>query len=120
MTAISSGDRYVDSPLRRVDEVDLDLGSDVRAVRPATAAPAEEVVAEERREEVAEVAEVEVRRREPARAQPRVAVAVVELARLGVREHLVGLGDLAEADLGLGLDRKHRDAAGARAAGRPS
>src|SRR5262249_54829565 len=57
-------------------------------------APAEEIVAEERAEEVADVAEIEVARREPARAQSGVAVAVVELPGLGVREHLVGLGDL--------------------------
>ena len=49
------------------------------------------------------LADVEVRRREAARAQAGVAVAVVERARLGVREHLVRLGHLAEAHLGLGL-----------------
>ena len=44
-----------------------------------------------------------LRRREAAAAQTVVAVAVVELAALGVREHLVGLGDLPEALLGVGL-----------------
>ena len=42
-------------------------------------AAAEEVVAEEGGEEVAEAADVEVRRREPARAEAGVPVAVVEL-----------------------------------------
>ena len=53
-----------------------------RAARRALGAAArpEQVVAEERGEEVAEVAEVEVGRLEAARAQPGVAVAVVELA----------------------------------------
>ena len=67
-----------------------------------------------------EAADVEVRRREPAGAEPGVPVAVVERARLGVREHLVGLGHLAEADLGLRLARRRRDAARARAGGTPS
>ena len=82
MTATSTG-TLTTVPLRGLGEVDLDLGGEVAAARAAAAAAAEEVVAEERREEVAEVAEVEVRRREPARAQAGVAVAVVELARLG-------------------------------------
>src|SRR5262249_19391906 len=57
-------------PARRVDELDLDLGRDVAAARRAAAhAGAEEIVAEERAEEVADVAEVEVARREAARAQ---------------------------------------------------
>src|SRR4029077_14982736 len=71
----------------------------------AAPAAAEQVVAEERREEVADVAEVEMSRREPARAKTGVAVAIVELTRLGVREHLIGLGDLAEANLGISLLR---------------
>ena len=40
--------------------------------------------------------------------QAGVAVLVVEPARLGVREHLVGLGDLTEAGLGVGLLRDVR------------
>ena len=39
--------------------------------------------------------------RKPAGAQALVSVAVVELPRLGLREHLVGLGDLAEPLLGV-------------------
>ena len=77
--------------------------ADVRAARAAAATAGEEVVAEERREDVAEVPEVEVARREAAAPQPGVAVAVVQLARLGLGEHLVGLGHLAEARLGVGL-----------------
>jgi hypothetical protein len=47
----------------RLDELDRDLGGDVGArAAPAPAADAEEVVAEERGEEVAERAEVEARR----------------------------------------------------------
>ena len=67
---------------RGLDELDLDLGGDVRAARGAApAADAEEVVAEERGEEVAERPEVEARGREAAAAQAGVAEAVVELAR---------------------------------------
>ena len=106
---------------RRVDELDLDLGRDVRAARGGrAAAAAEQVVAEERGEEVAETAEVEVRRREAARAQAGVAVAVVERARLGVREHLVRLGHLAEARFGVGLGRDVGMQLRARAGGTPS
>ena len=76
-----------------------------RALRGGARAAAEEVVAEERGEEIAEAADVEVRRREAAGAEPGVAVAVVERAPLGVREHLVRLGHLAEADLRLRLAR---------------
>src|SRR5439155_26548930 len=85
-------------------ELDLDLRRDVAAARCAAAhASAEEIVAEERAEEIADVAEVEVPRREAAGPQPRMAIAVVQLARLRVREHLVRLGDLAEAHLRIGL-----------------
>ena len=80
VTATSNGTSTFDAA-RGVDELDLDLGADVGAalLRAPRRAAAEEVVAEERREEVAEAAEVEVRRREPARAEAGVAVAVVEL-----------------------------------------
>ena len=87
------------TPSAASTELDLDLGEDVGAARrPARArahAP-EEVVAEEGGEDVGEVAEVEIGRPEPARAETLVAVAVVELPRLGLRQHLVGLGRLAE------------------------
>ena len=88
---------------RGFDELDLDLGAEVGAalLRVAADRAPEDAVAEERGEDVAEVAHVELRRREAARAQPGVAVAVVERAALGAREHLVRLGDLAEAQLGL-------------------
>ena len=89
-------------PLRGLDELDRHLGDDVAAAGGAAPASApEQVVAEEGAEEVAEGAEVEVGRLEAAGAEPGVAVAVVELARLRVRERLVGLRDLAEAHLGL-------------------
>ncbi len=85
-------------------EVDLDLGGEIAAAsRAATHAATEEVVAEERREEIADVTEIEMPWREAARAQSGVAVAIVELAGLAVREHLVGFGDLAEADFGIRL-----------------
>ena len=71
-------------PRRCLDELDLDLRRDVARRGPGAApAGAEEVVAEERREEIGQAAEVELRRAEAAAPQPRVAVAVVELARLG-------------------------------------
>jgi hypothetical protein len=47
-----------------------------------------------------------VARGEAAAAEARVAVAVVQLPRLRVREHLVGLGHLAEPLLGV---RRRRD-----------
>ena len=84
--------------MRRVDELDLHLGRQIAAALRRRAAPAaEDVVAEERGEEVAEAAEVGMGRSEPARAQAAVAEAVVEAAGLVVREHLVRLGHLAEA-----------------------
>ena len=42
---------------------------------------------------------------EPARTEPGVPVPVVQRARLGARQDLVGLGHLAEAQLGVGLVR---------------
>src|ERR687888_174877 len=63
---------------------------------------AEQVVAEERREQVRETAEVEARRREAPAAQPRVAVAVIELAGLALGQDFVRLDDLAEALLRVG------------------
>ena len=105
--------------LRRFDE--LDLHGRRRGRRRASAPrPAEQVVAEERREEIGEAAEVEVARLEAAAAQARVAVAVVELARLRLREHLVRLDDLAEAVVARRARRRRRGAARARARGRPS
>ena len=85
-------------PVCGVDEVDLHLGCEIAAALRCSAAPtAEQVVAEERREEIAETAEVGVRRPEPTRAQAAVPEAVVERAGLVVREHLVRLGHLAKA-----------------------
>src|SRR5919198_5677154 len=46
--------------VRGLDEVDLDIGGDVAAAPPARTRDAEEIVAEEGREEVGDVAEVEV------------------------------------------------------------
>jgi hypothetical protein len=76
-----------------------DIGA-ARATHPS--AHAEEVVSEERREEVGEAAEIERARLEAAAAQTGVAEAVVELAPLGVREHLVRLDDLPETVFGVG------------------
>ena len=121
-TAASKGTPTV-TPAAAVDQLDLHLGRDVGAALARAAAAhrrAEDVVAEERAEEVAEAADVDVRRREPTRPQAGVTVAVVERTRLGVGEHLVGLAHLAEADLGLGLARRRRDEAGARACETPS
>jgi hypothetical protein len=87
---------------RRIHELDLDLGGDVAASRAAAAAAREEVVAEEGGEQIGEAPEVEVAGRVAAAAQTGVAVAVVELTRLGLGQHLVRLDDLAEARLGIG------------------
>jgi hypothetical protein len=100
-------------PCRRVRELDLDGGDEIRAAR-ARRAPAEQILAEERREEVREAAEVEMARLEAAAPQACVPVPVVELARLRLREHLVGLDHLAEAllrvrglrDVGMELARE--------------
>ena len=90
-----------------------------RWLRPARAA-AEQVVAEERREQVAEPAHVEVRRREAAGAEPRVAVAVVQRARLRVRR----APRTPRSPRGSAPRRRarstRRDEAAGRAAGTPS
>ena len=89
-------------PRRRLRERDLDVGGDVRAARPHAHRLRDQVVAEEGREDVGEAAEVEGRGPEAAAAQAGVAEAVVELARLALREHLVRLDRLLEALLGIG------------------
>ena len=87
--------------VRRVDEVDLDGGGEVGSAPAPRPAAESDVVAEERGEEVGEIAEVDVTRLEAAAAQAGVAVAVVQRARLALREHLVGLDDFLEALLGV-------------------
>src|SRR5581483_8516815 len=104
--AARARDRHLERHLarragRRLDELDLDRRAEVGAARAA----AEEVVAEERGEEIREAAEVEMPRLEAAAPQAGVAVAVVELTRLRLREHLVGFDDLAEALLGVRRSR---------------
>ena len=94
------GHRALD-PARRLAEVDLDLGEDVAAA-PAAASPrSEQVFAEEGREEIGDVPEVEGRRPASA-AQAFVAEPVVDVAALRVRKHLVRLDHLLEAVLGVG------------------
>src|SRR5512132_4138908 len=91
---------------RSLDQLDLDLNGEVRPTRAfRTAADAEEVVAEERCEQIVEAAEVELRRREAAAAESRMPEAVVQLARLPLRERLVGLDDLAKTLLRIGCLR---------------
>ena len=86
-----------------VGQVDLDTCGDVRATTaPRAAGDAEEVVAEERGEQVGQVAEVERRRLEAAAAQAVVPETVVHLTALAVRQNLVGLDDLAETLLRVG------------------
>ena len=86
-------ERYVTRrSARRFDELDLHCCNEIGAARDA----AEHVVAEERREEIGQAAEVEVARLEAAAAKPGVPVAVVELPRLRLREHLIGLDDFPE------------------------
>ena len=70
--------------LHRFDELELHLCREVGTARAARRRAAEKILAEERREDVGEVSEVERAGSEPAAAQTGVAVAVVELARLGV------------------------------------
>jgi hypothetical protein len=83
--------------------LDLDLGGHVAASPgPPARGRAEQVVTEEGGEDVGEVAEVEVCRLVAAAPQSGVPEAVVELARLGLREHLVRLDDLAETLLRIG------------------
>jgi len=84
------------------DRAGIPLPERAIATTPDEAAEAaEEIVPEEDREQVAQVPEVEVRGTEAAGLQPLVAVAVVELARVGLREHLVRLGRLPELLLGI-------------------
>src|SRR4051794_456134 len=99
--AVRAGDRDLERHLAAragggVDEVDLDGGGEIGAAR-SRSSSAEDVLAEERGEEIGQAAEIEVAGLVSAAAKARVAVAVVELAGLGFREHLVGLDDLAEA-----------------------
>src|ERR1019366_8494563 len=63
------------------DELDLDRRGEISAARDA----AEQIVAEERREEIGEAAEVEVARVEAATAEACMPVPVVEIARLRLR-----------------------------------
>jgi len=87
-------------------EVDLDLCTDVRAARrtwPGAPPLPEERLAEERCEDVREAAEVRIHRRKPTAAQAGVAEPVVGLPALGIRQHLVRLGNGAESELGVGL-----------------
>ena len=87
---------------RGVHELDLDRGEEIGAARAAGPTPAEQVVAEERREQVGEAPEVEVAGLEAAAAEAGMAVAVVELARLRLGEHLVRLHHLAETVVRVG------------------
>jgi hypothetical protein len=112
------GDAEGHLPLRsRRDLGELDFHSrcDVCTARAAhPPADAEEVVTEERGEEVGETAEVEGTRLEAAAAEPGVTEAVVQLTPLGVRQDLVRLNHLAETlfrvggvgDVGMQLARK--------------
>ena len=120
-TATSNG-TWTFAPRRCSDELDLDLRADVRPalLRGGARAAAEDVVAEERREEVAEAADVEVRRREAARAEPGVAVAVVErTASRSSRAPRTPRSPRGSGSPSPARSRR-RDAARARAAGTPS
>ncbi len=65
--------------------------------------PAEQVLAEERGEDVREASEVREHRLEATSAETGLSEAVVGRAPLGVREHLVRLRDLPEPELGVRL-----------------
>ena len=120
VAGLGDAGRHADGdPGVRLGERDLGARDDVAAAcRPAAAGLlAEERLAEERAEDVGEIAEVEVGRRKPAAAQALAPVAVVGRAALRVGEHLVRLGRLAEPLLGVGLLRRRLDGARARACG---
>ncbi len=88
-------------------QADLGARDDIAATRrsAATGLLAEERLAEKGAEDIGEVAEVEVGRREATPAQALAAEAVVRCTTLGVGQHLVRLRRLAEALLGIGLLR---------------
>jgi hypothetical protein len=91
---------------RGLGQRDLDRHRHVAALHRAAPAAASEHVAgaaEERVEDVGERSEALERRLEPARGQTLMAVAVVDLAPLRVREDLVRLGQLLELLLGVGV-----------------
>ena len=107
-------------PRGRLGELDLDVRRDVGATAAAGASGnPEQVVAEEGREQTREVAEVEGARTEAPASQARVSEAIVELAALGVRQHLVRLDNLTEAlfcigrarDIGMELARESPEGA---------
>ncbi len=91
-------------------EGDLDPDGQVGAARRPLCprAAAEQPLAEEGREDVGEVAEIEVGRMEATSTQPGVPVAVVGPPPLWIGEDLVCLGDLAEALVRVGLVRDVR------------
>ncbi len=92
----------------RFSERDLRHRGEIGAARlpPCRAAgTTEEALTEEGGEDVGEVAEVEVAGRIAAPAQPGEPVPVVQLAHPRVREHVVGLSQLAEAIGGVGSVR---------------
>src|SRR5436190_5482309 len=87
-------------PARRVRQLDLDTRGDIRSTAPpCPPRHAEQVVTEEGREEIGQIAEIERRRLEASAPQPGVPEAVVKLPPLAVRKDLVGLDDLAEPPL---------------------
>ena len=87
--------------MRGFHELDLEHGGEIGSPPAPLAAAEQNLVAEEGGEEVGEVSEVDMARLEAAAAQACVAVAVVQRARLALREHLVCLDDLLEARLGV-------------------
>src|SRR5258708_40283692 len=99
--AVRTGDRDLEGILalhaaRGLDELDLHHRDEIGAA-PAAAPAGEQGVAEERREEIRQTAEVEASGPEAAAAQTRLPVAAVQLPRPPLRQHLVRLDDLAES-----------------------
>ena len=92
----------------RIGEFDPDWDSDVPAACAATSVAGEQIVPEEGREDVRQVREVEVARRVAAALEACVAVAVIQLARLGLGEHFVRLGNGPKAGLRVRLLRDVR------------
>ncbi len=98
-----AGERFI--------QVDLDDGVEIGAAGRPTGArrgSTEEILAEERGKDVREVAEVRKAGLEASAPEARVPEAVVQRAALRIREHLVRLGNLPEALLGVRRGRHVR------------
>ena len=108
-SATSSGDRYRRSG-ERLLELDLDDGLDIASALCALprSTPAEQVLPEERGEHVGQAPEIREHRLVAASLEARLPEAVIRRPALGIGEHLVRLGDVAEPEVGIGCGRDVR------------